>query len=83
MVDRLVEKGFVHRVRSDADRRQVLVEMSEEGQARTWAAYGPLVVEGQTLLRAYGVAELDRMRDHLEELRRLTERHRRRVVEAS
>jgi DNA-binding MarR family transcriptional regulator len=40
MIDRLERKGFVRRVRHDADRRQVLVELSEAGQARTWAIYG-------------------------------------------
>ena len=46
MIDRLERKGFVRRVRHDADRRQVLVELSEEGQARTWAIYGRLAAQG-------------------------------------
>jgi len=47
LVDRLVRKGFVRRVASAEDRRQVLVEMTDEGMARTWECYGPMVEEGQ------------------------------------
>ncbi len=49
MIDRLERKGFVRRVRHDTDRRQVLVELSEAGQTRTWAIYGRLAAQGQHL----------------------------------
>ena len=36
LIDRLVGKGLVERVHDDTDRRQVLVQMTEHGHARTW-----------------------------------------------
>ena len=79
LIDRLVAKGFVQRVRSEADRRQVLVEMTAEGRARTWEAYGPMVEEGERLLGRLTVAEMERMREHLDAIRELTDRHRERI----
>ncbi|MEP6799549.1 MAG: MarR family transcriptional regulator [Lapillicoccus sp.] len=81
LIDRLTGKGFVHRVPSETDRRQVLVEMTPEGQARTWAAYGPLVQEGEQALRSLSVADMQKMRDHLEVIRALTDRHRAQLAE--
>lgn len=81
LVDRLTEKGFVRRVRSETDRRQVLVQMTDEGHARTWAAYGPLVEEGQHLLARLTVADMEKMVTHLEAIRALTDRHRTRLAE--
>ena len=50
LIDRLAARGLVRRVPSETDRRQVLVEMTDEGFARTWKCYGPLVAEGNELL---------------------------------
>ena len=82
LIDRLEAKGWVERVRSDADRRQVLVQMTAEGQERTWAVYRPLVEEGAEQLSRFTVAELELMRKHLETIRELTDRHRARLVES-
>jgi DNA-binding MarR family transcriptional regulator len=79
LIDRLVTKGFVVRRPSETDRRKVLVALTDEGARRTWAAYGPMVTEGQQALGAFTVAELDRMRDLLEGFTELTDRHRARV----
>ncbi len=79
LIDRLTTKGYVRRTRSDDDRRQVLVEMTPEGQSRTWAAYGPLVAEGADILAGLTVAEMERMREHLDAIRELTDRHREQV----
>lgn len=76
LVDRLVRKGYVRRVPSDTDRRQVLVEMTDEGMARTWASYGPMVEEGQQLMARLSREELTSMRDVLDTIRELTDRHR-------
>ena len=72
MIDRLEKKGFVRRRKHETDRRQVLVEMTDEGQARTWALYGPLVEEGMPLLARFDTAELAAMRDHLIAIRGIT-----------
>lgn len=76
LVDRLVRKGFVRRVASAQDRRQVLVEMTDEGMARTWECYGPMVEEGQRLMAGLTRDELSAMRDLLIRIRELTDRHR-------
>jgi DNA-binding MarR family transcriptional regulator len=79
MIDRLERKGFVRRLKHESDRRQVLVEMTDEGQARTWALYGPLVEEGMPLLAPFTTDELATMRDHLVSIRDLTDRQRQRL----
>lgn len=79
MIDRLEKGGWVERVRSETDRRQVLVQMTASGQERTWAVYGPMVEEGEILLDTFTITELDLMRDHLLAIRRLTDRHRARL----
>jgi DNA-binding MarR family transcriptional regulator len=79
MIDRLERKGFVRRRKHATDRRQVLVEMTTEGAARTWAAYGPLVEEGLPLLAKFDVRELAAMRDHLVAIREITDRQRARL----
>src|SRR6478752_4598660 len=79
MIDRLEKKGFVRRRRHETDRRQVLVEMTDEGQARTWELYGPLVEEGMPLLARFDAAELVAMRDHLIAIRAITDAQRERL----
>jgi DNA-binding MarR family transcriptional regulator len=79
MVDRLERKGFVRRTRNDGDRRQVLVEMTDAGNERVMALYGPLVAEGAPLLAGFTLAELATMRDQLDGMRALTDRHRDRL----
>jgi DNA-binding MarR family transcriptional regulator len=79
LIDRLADRGLVRRVPSVADRRKVLVELTEEGQRRTWELYGPMVEEGQRGLTSFTVAELERMRVLLDRLTELTDRHRARV----
>jgi DNA-binding MarR family transcriptional regulator len=79
LVDRLVAKGLVERVRPDTDRRQVLVQMTEEGQARTWELYGPLAMEGRKLLARMRIADLELTLRQLELMRELTDKHRARL----
>src|SRR5262245_55474405 len=62
LVDRLERKGFVRRIRSTTDRRQVNVELTDEGRERVWAMYGPLVQEGFGLLGGFDTAQLLAMR---------------------
>ena len=79
LVDRLSARGLVRRVRSDGDRRVVLVELTPEGRERVWAAYGPLVEEGQALLDGLDDDDLRRLGRLLLDMRDLTDRHRVRV----
>ena len=76
LIDRLEARGLVERVRDEADRRRVLVQMTEEGMRSTYAMYAPLVEEGQGLFARHTVAELAVLRDLLEAMRELTDRHR-------
>ena len=81
LIDRLVTKGLVERVQSDTDRRQVLVQMTEEGHARTWELYGPLALEGRRLLEHMRTADLELLLRQLESMRELTDKHRARLQE--
>ena len=76
LIDRLEAKGLVERVRDEHDRRRVLVRMTEEGLHSTYAMYAPLVDEGAGLFSGHTVAELTAMRDLLDAMRELTDRHR-------
>jgi DNA-binding MarR family transcriptional regulator len=79
LIDRLERKGFVRRLRDKADRRRVLVDMTDEGREQVGRFYGPLVQEGSTLLADSSEDELARMRDWLVSARALTDRHRGRI----
>lgn len=79
LIDRLSEKGLVRRVPSEQDRRRVLVEMTEKGVERVWAAYGPLVEEGSGLFDGVDDAQLHMLAELLDRMRELTDRHRGRV----
>lgn len=79
MIDRLERKGFVRRAADPADRRRVLVEMTEEGQRRTWELYEPMVTEGMPLLEGSTTAELERLIKHLTAIREITERYEERL----
>ncbi len=79
MIDRLEHKGYVRRRKHETDRRQVIVEMTEDGLARTWAIYGPLVQAGLPLLDKFDSAEIKAMRDHLVAIRRITDAARERL----
>ena len=76
LIDRLTRKGLVERVRSDADRRQVIVQMTPQGMEQTGALYQPLVEEGQDLMARLTDGDLALMRDYLNVITELTDRHR-------
>ena len=76
LIDRLAKRGLVRRTRSEADRRTVLVEMTELGQTRTWEAYGPLVRAGQPMLDELDTEQLEFMADYLRRITALTDEHR-------
>ncbi|HET9022266.1 MAG TPA: MarR family transcriptional regulator [Ornithinibacter sp.] len=80
LIDRLEARGLVERVRDEADRRKVLVRMTDEGMRSTYAMYAPLVEEGQGLFARHSVAQLLEMRDLLDAMREMTDRHRERLT---
>ncbi len=75
LIDRLEARGLVERVRDEADRRRVLVRMTDDGARSTFGMYAPLVEEGQSLFDGLSVAELAVMEGLLERMRELTDRH--------
>jgi DNA-binding MarR family transcriptional regulator len=79
LIDRLERKGFVRRTPDGADRRRVLVQMTDEGRERVGRFYMPLVQEGSGLLADVTEEQLMRMRDWLIAARELTDRHRERI----
>lgn len=80
LIDRLERKQLVERVRSEQDRRQVLVQMTAAGREATWEVYRPLVDEGASLLDRLTAEEMERMSTLLDDMRELTERLRDRLV---
>jgi DNA-binding MarR family transcriptional regulator len=83
LIDRLERKGFVRRIRQEADRRQVLVSMTDEGAARVWEVYGAMVEAGTPLLARFDKATLAAMRDYLVAIRELTDTERDRLRETA
>lgn len=80
VVDRLARRGLVERVRDEADRRRVLVRMTSAGQELAWTYWGPLVEEGGAVMAGLDDSTLVMLRDHLDHIRALTDRHRARVA---
>ena len=62
-------------MRDDADRRRVLVQITDEAARSTYAMYAPLVEEGQSLFDDLSVPELAVMEGLLERMRKTTDRH--------
>ena len=79
LIDRLERKGFVRRGRNDGDRRQVLVEMTEDGQAPRRRALRAARRRGIADARDLSSKQLEVMRDQLVGMRELTDRHRARL----
>jgi DNA-binding MarR family transcriptional regulator len=58
LVDRLEARGFVERQRGEADRRQVLVALTEATKKAAQRYYGPIAREGAAMLEAMSLADL-------------------------
>jgi DNA-binding MarR family transcriptional regulator len=82
LLDRLEQRGLLQRQRDVADRRRVLVEMTDLGWQQTNEYYLPLAREGARLLERYTEAQLTGMRDHLRAATDLLDRHRARISRA-
>jgi DNA-binding MarR family transcriptional regulator len=80
LLDRLEGRGLVRRTPDRADRRKVLVEMTELGRQQAGAFYGPLAEEGGRMLEQYSDAQLAAMRDHLVAAAALLDDHRARIT---
>jgi DNA-binding MarR family transcriptional regulator len=65
----------VRRVRDPADRRRVLVELTDQARSQANEAYGPLAAEGARMADAYTPAQLTFLIEYLREARELAQRH--------
>jgi DNA-binding MarR family transcriptional regulator len=83
LLDRLERRGLLRRIRDTTDRRKVLVELTEFGQAEVLQCYGPLVTEGSELLQRYSDDQLMLLHDFLVLTTNLNHRHRARIAEES
>jgi DNA-binding MarR family transcriptional regulator len=79
-LDRLEGRGYVRRVRDTADRRRILVEVTEEMQRAAGQLYGPIAVEGAEFVNRYTDAELALLGDFLHASKELYDRHRTRIA---
>lgn len=75
LIDRLERKGYVRRVRDPADRRRVLVELTEQARVQAWQIYGPIAEEGDAGLARYTDEQLRLISNFLHEGQALAERH--------
>jgi DNA-binding MarR family transcriptional regulator len=80
LLDRLERKGFLRRSRDDVDRRRVLVGLTEQGQERIGALYGPIAREGGRLLERFSDRELRRILEFLDDGRAIVDQERARLV---
>jgi DNA-binding MarR family transcriptional regulator len=80
LIDRLAARRLVERVRDGPDRRLVKVRLTHEGAEQTGALYAPLVAEGRRLLQGLPERDLALIRDYLQMITDLTDRHREAVV---
>lgn len=59
VIDRLERAGLAQRVRDAADRRRVLVHLTERAEQISTEIWGPIVDDAQVELRQFTVAELE------------------------
>ena len=77
LVDRLERGGHVHRVRDPADRRRVVLEMSESAMAAGGQFFGGLQRDLVAAMEGYADEELTAVRRFLTEMTAVIEHHQR------
>ena len=75
LLDRLEERGLVVRNRSEQDRRQVQVALTEKAIKATMRYYGPIAKEGGAILSAMTMVELEAVKAFLDKASALQQRH--------
>lgn len=81
MVDRLERLGYVTRTPDPADRRKVVIRVSEPAREKAHAIYGPVAAAGAQILEGYSEAELRTIRDFLRRGEALQDEHAARIRE--
>jgi DNA-binding MarR family transcriptional regulator len=75
VLDRLEDAGYVRRTRDTADRRRVLIEITDEAKLRAMEFYGPLAEGGMKNMEGFTVDQLALMRDFMRQGREMQESH--------
>jgi DNA-binding MarR family transcriptional regulator len=75
LIDRLQERSLVARSRSDRDRRQVHVALTDRAIKQTMRYYGPIATEGAGILSGMSLAELEAVHAFLNKVLALQQRH--------
>jgi DNA-binding MarR family transcriptional regulator len=65
VIDRLVAKGYLRRVADPADRRRVMVELTDELEELAGRFYGPLAEQAFPFLSRYSNSELELIADFM------------------
>jgi DNA-binding MarR family transcriptional regulator len=73
VLDRLERAGYARRVRDAADRRRVLVEVTDEARRKVWPYYEPMAELGNALASHYSDEELEVLLDYFERAAAMTE----------
>ncbi len=81
LLDRLGRVGYVERVRDEADRRRVHVELTEAARRNVGQFYKPLAEEAAALMARYDAVELELLRGFLRGDLALQTRHTARIRE--
>lgn len=81
LVDRLERAGYARRSRDTADRRRVLVELTDLARERMAPIWDPIAREGFALAERYSADQLELLVRHHRESRALLQRHRERLEE--
>ena len=79
LIDRLERRGYVRRVRDDADRRRVHVELTDRARAEAAVIWGPMAREAATLLGRSSPEDIAAVLAFLRHSRGVLEHHARRV----
>ncbi len=78
-LDRLERAGYVRRVRREADRRRVTIEVTGEAQRLLESIWGPIGLEGKTQLAGFSDDQLRFLLEFLRRGRELQESHAARI----
>ena len=73
VLDRLEEAGYVRRTRDTADRRRVMIEITDDARDRAMEFYGPLAQATMKNMDGFTLAQLTVMRDFMRQGREIQE----------
>ena len=79
MIDRLEMRGLVARQRSEQDRRQVKVVLTDLAMTMAMKFYGPIAKEGAAMLEAMPTAELETVEKFMSQALALQQRETERI----